>query len=113
MTHFMHLSDEPFLKIKEGKKNIELRLYDEKRSRIAVGDEIIFKRANGNETLSARVVKLHIFGTFKELYMELPLIKCGYALEEAENAAYTDMEKYYSAEEQQKYGVVGIEFELI
>lgn len=108
----MHLADEPFEKIKTGKKTVELRLYDEKRALVAVGDKIVFQRRNGDEKLSAVVVNLHIFNSFRELYMVLPLIKCGYDIENIENAKYTDMEKYYSREEQEKYGVVGIEFEL-
>ena len=34
--------DKVYEQIKTGKKNIELRLYDEKRRKIAVGDKIIF-----------------------------------------------------------------------
>ena len=113
MTHYMHLADEPFIKIKEGKKNIELRLFDEKRALISPGDEIVFSCRNSDEMVSARVTNLHIFDSFRELYMVLPLIKCGYDPAEVGNATYTDMDKYYSAEQQEKYGVVGIEFDLI
>ncbi len=31
MLHFMHLAEEPFNWIKEGKKKVEVRLYDEKK----------------------------------------------------------------------------------
>jgi ASC-1-like (ASCH) protein len=42
MKHEMRLHDGPFKLIKAGSKTIELRLYDEKRQEIKVGDEIEF-----------------------------------------------------------------------
>ena len=42
MTHNMQLKPEPFAMIKDGTKTIELRLYDEKRRNIKVGDRIVF-----------------------------------------------------------------------
>lgn len=42
-------------------------------------------------------------------YQSLPLLKCGYTTENMDEAAPSDMEQYYSVEEQKKYGVVGIE----
>ena len=44
MTHYMMLSGEPFYKTAEGKKKIELRLFDEKRKKISVGDILVFER---------------------------------------------------------------------
>ena len=111
MIHRMHLKDSPFDKIKHGKKTIELRLYDEKRKKISVGDIIEFEK--DDEKLSARVVRLHLFSSFAQLYENLPLEKCGYSEKELEGASYTDMEQYYSPDEQKNFGVVGIEFVLI
>ena len=42
MKHNMNLNNRPFKSIKEGTKTIELRLNDEKRSLLKVGDEIEF-----------------------------------------------------------------------
>ena len=42
MKHEMRLHDTPFKMIQAGTKTIELRLYDEKRQQIQVGDEIEF-----------------------------------------------------------------------
>ena len=41
MIHEMRLNNEPFNKIKEGTKTVELRLLDEKRKTLRVGDKII------------------------------------------------------------------------
>jgi len=108
-THEMKLHTSPFEKIKSGVKNIELRLFDEKRQKIRIGDNIIFTNTVNGEKMCATVRKLHLFGSFEELYKSLPLLQCGYTAEDIDTAQPSDMERYYSAEEQKKYGVVGIE----
>ena len=62
--------------------------------------------------MDATVAKLHCFESFEALYQSLPLLKCGYTAEDINNAHPSDMEVYYSAEQQKKYGVVGIELFL-
>ena len=110
--HKMKLNSAPFEMIKSGVKTIELRLYDEKRQQLKAGDKIVFTNNATGETLNARIVKLHRFDTFEELYSSLPLLQCGYTAEEIEKASAADMEQYYSVEQQKKYGVVGIEIAL-
>ncbi len=108
MTHDMKLNDSPFSKIKNGTKNIELRLYDEKRRKISAGDSICFHAQNG-DTITATVAALHLFNSFEELYAALPLDKCGYTADTLAAASPDDMLRYYSKEQIKKYGVVGIE----
>ena len=43
MKHNMRLNHDPFVLIEKGSKTIELRLNDEKRSKIKVGDTIVFE----------------------------------------------------------------------
>lgn len=89
MTHSMKLKDNPFNKIASGEKTIELRLYDEKRKRIKVGDRIEFtKISHPDKKLITEVIALHLFSSFKELYSALPLEKCGYGMEELKNASF-------------------------
>ena len=110
--HHMKLQPEPFEKIKSGEKTIELRLYDEKRQKIKPGDRIVFTNTATGETCTKRVVKLHRFDSFAQLYEALPLLQCGYTVEDVDKAHPSDMEAYYSVEEQKKYGVVGIEIQV-
>ena len=112
IIHHMKLNPEPFGMIKSGKKTIELRLFDEKRQKIKAGDTIVFTNTDTGETLSAKVIKLHCFASFEELYQSLPLLQCGYTEEDVAQASPEDMQQYYSSEEQKKYGVVGIEIAL-
>ena len=112
MTHNMNLNPEPFAMIKAGFKTIELRLWDEKRQGIQIGDTIVFQHTETGELLSATVLKLHIFKTFAELYQSLDLLHCGYTPEDVESADPSDMSQYYPPEVQQKHGVVGIELHI-
>lgn len=113
MIHTMKLKPSPFEKIKAGTKTIELRLYDEKRKLISVGDTIEFVNTdNGEECIFTTVEELYLFDSFAQLYRELPLTECGYSEEELPAASYRDMELYYSAEEQSRCGVVGIRISL-
>lgn len=113
MKHKMKLRPQPFNMIRSGQKTYELRLYDEKRQRVEVNDEIEFSCLDGNETpFVVRVIALHLFKNFGELYATLPLLKCGYTKETIDTASPEDMNQYYSLEEQAQYGVVGIEIKL-
>jgi len=112
MLHHMKLNPEPFYQMRKGAKTIELRLYDPKRQRIKVGDQIEFSNTQDKmEKFRVDVTALHLFASFSELYRTLPLKACGYTDET--KADPSDMNQYYSLEEQRKYGVVGIEVELV
>ncbi len=113
MKHTMKLHERPYKLIMNGIKTIELRLYDDKRKGISVGDEIEFVNSTKPESsLSCTVVALHRFSSFEELYKKLPLLKCGYTREDIASASPKDMDLYYSKEEQNACGVIGIEVEL-
>lgn len=108
MLHYMKLNPEPFRKISEGIKTIELRLYDEKRQKIRAGNFIEFSDINNPEDkITVKVTAFHCYENFEELYKSLPMTKCGY--ENEADAEASDMEKFYSREKQAEYGVVGIE----
>lgn len=114
MEHTMRLNPAPFLLIQSREKTIELRLCDEKRQRIQVGDTILFThRDDAAKGLYAKVLALHIFPSFQELYDALQLAKCGYTLQTLPYAKASDMEEYYPKEEQKRFGVVGIEICLL
>ena len=108
-VHTMRLKPTPFAMIASGQKTVELRLNDEKRRLVSVGDEIIFSRTDREAILRCRVIALHPFSSFAELYRAFPPTVLGYTAEESDSASPTDMDAYYSKEEQAKYGVLGIE----
>lgn len=111
MKYEMKLQDNPFCKIKNGTKTIEMRLNDEKRQQLKVGDTIEFTNRTTSEKILVKIVALHHFKNFEELYKNFNKITLGY--EENEIASPLDMEKYYKKEEQELYGVLGIEIQKI
>ena len=107
----LHLNNEPFKSIKSGNKTIEMRLFDEKRRKLKKDNIIEFINRVDEEVLYAKIIDLHIFKNFKELYNNFDKICLGYEINEIANP--NDMNKYYFIEEQEKYGVVGIVIKLI
>lgn len=106
----MRLAPNPFEMIKSGDKVYELRLYDEKRRLIKVGDVIRFTQTESGETMSCTVTAVLQFKNFNELYAALPHDEIGYLPHE--KADPSDMNAYYSDEEIAKYGVVAIKLDL-
>ena len=109
MFHYMNLVPSAFSKIADGSKTIELRLNDEKRQRINPQDTVVFNCLEAKDIITTQVSRLHKFSDFEELYKTLPLEKCGYTVAELDTAHYTDMEQYYTKEQIEKYGALGIE----
>lgn len=82
-----------------------------KKKLIKIGDIINFTNRKTNEDLKTRVVNLYYYNNFEELFKNFNKISLGY--DENEVANSSDLELYYSKDEQLKYGVVGIEIKLI
>ncbi len=113
MEMICHLHPDIFKLIENGDKDVEIRLNDEKRQQLKIGDKIIFlKRPLEDEKIEAVVKDLKYFNNFLEVveYYEMKRIhKPDLTKEEYIN----DMERFYSAEEQSELGVVAIEYEKV
>src|SRR5690349_1770445 len=110
MNHVMKLHPKPFSLIAAGKKTIEMRLLDEKRQQIKVGDTITFlKRPDLKEQIETNVIDLHRFHTFLELVNAFPMSKFGYPQAQDRTEFASGMGKYYSKQDEEQYGMVGIE----
>lgn len=111
MIHEMRLHELPFNQIKDGTKTIESRLNDDKRRLLKVGDVVKFlKRPEMKESAMAKIVGLHFHKTFQELFESFPPESFGgIAMEDLVESIY----KYYSKDDEEKFGAVGIEFRLI
>ena len=92
---------------RDRQKTVELRLYDEKRRKIAPEDIIAFTNVADGRKISVRVRAVRVFSDFYELYPFYDKAAIGYR--EDEQAKPCDMEKYYSPEDISKYGVCAIE----
>jgi ASC-1-like (ASCH) protein len=109
----MKLQEGPFERIKSGKKILELRLFDEKRQLIKVGDEIEFsKLPELSEKVIVKVTGLLIYENFADLIQDLPASYLGYK-ESDKDYLKGSMYEIYTKEEEEKYGVLGIRIKLI
>ena len=109
-THQLKLATEPFNAIISGNKTIESRLYDAKRQKIQIGDRIIFtNRDNSEQTVTAEVVGLLRYATFRDLFSHNNPRKFG-----GDNVEWLEnqISEFYSIEDQKIYGVIGIEFRV-
>ena len=109
----IHLDEDIFNVVKNGTKTVEVRLYDEKRKNIKVGDKLTFlKRPLDLETIDVVVTKLEIFDSFNSLVDKYDM-KDIY-LENASREDYLKlMERFYSKEDEMKYGVLAISYEVM
>ena len=108
-THEMRLSVLPFSQIARGEKVYEVRLLDEKRRALSVGDEILFRERGTDASLRARIRALLPFSSFRDAFAALPLPKLGFP----EGADPALMYAYYTPKEEAKWGVLVIEISLL
>jgi len=105
--HTMKVQTKYYNLLKTGQKTIELRLYDEKRQLIHIGDTILFSDlSNQTDNFSATVLNLHKAQNFDDLCSKISPIQAGFSSKEE---LLQTMTTFYSPENQQKYGVIGIE----
>jgi len=109
MIYDMRLNDVEFERLEMGKKLIEVRIKDEKRSKLKIGDYILFhKKSNLNRVFKIKIKKITEFDTFRNLYNFYDIKKFGHDdldIEEILNRIYL----IYTPE-QEHYGVLAIEF---
>lgn len=110
VAHRMSLYPSAFELIDNGIKKVEMRLNDEKRQKLAVGDLIIFTNTETRKEILTEITGLKSFKTFDELYSSYEKTVIGYKKNEVANPK--DMLNYYSKEQIIKYGVLAIEIKL-
>lgn len=108
MKHKMKLLERPFNEILDGSKEVEFRLYDDKRQEIKIGDTIEFsKLPDLIEKLNVEVIDLYQYPTFKEL-----LVFLGYNGEDLDKRLQ-GMYSIYTPEQEKTYGVLGIKIKKL
>jgi len=72
MLHQMGLYGEYFHAIKEGRKTVKVRLNNDKRRKIKVGDTIEFvKIPQQDEDQKVQVINLNTYDTFENMYIDI------------------------------------------
>lgn len=113
MNHVMKLKSRYFDYMKNGTKRIEIRLNDEKRKLIKVGDTITFlKEPELTDKLNTKVIELLKYDNFDDMFNDIDislLADKSMSKEELINV----LEEFYTKEKQKEYGVLGIRIELL
>ncbi len=107
----MGLAPEYYEKLLSGEKDIKVRLYDEKRRAVKVGDEIDFTLHGTSDFIKAEVIGLRSYSTLLELYSREPRKRCGMGDMPVEKIIEI-MRAFYPCEEERRYGAVAIEIKL-
>ena len=109
--HTMKVQTKYYNLLKSGSKTIELRLWDEKRQQIKVGDQITFSDLSDlNDTFVAEVLALHHAPNFDTLCTTIQPIQAGFSTKED---LINCLQEFYTSDAQKQYGVVGIEIKKI
>ena len=94
--------------IKKGTKTVEVRLNDEKRRKIKVGDTIEFiKVPEQNDILKVEVIELREYETFEKMYEDIPFknFDCeGWTMQEMLDGTY----EIYSLKQEMEWGTLAI-----
>ena len=113
MEHEMKLQPEYYNFILNGTKRIEIRLFDEKRQQIKIGDTIkILKEPELNESFNVKVIGLLRYNTFEDMFKDFDIsVLSDSSMTKEELIAV--LEQFYTKEKQKQYGVLGIRIELL
>lgn len=113
MEHELKLQPRYYEYILSGTKDIEIRLYDEKRQKINIGDIIILKKEPElNESFKVRVVGLLRYENFDGLFNDFTIDRLAdKSMKKSE--LLEELEKFYTKEKQKEYGVLGIRIEKV
>ncbi len=114
MNHTMKLTSDPFERIAKDIKLIEVRLFDDKKKKIEIGDTITFiELSNLKKFVKVEVIGLSKFNDFKTLFSVFGTNPFGHKKSTSINEQVKSMSKVYSKENEKKFGVLGIHIKLI
>ena len=113
MKHEMKLQQKYDDFIKNGTNRIEIRLFDEKRQKIKIGDTIKFlKEDNQDESFEVKVIGLLRYNSFEDMFKDFDISVLS-DKSMTKDELISVLEKFYTKEKQEKYGVLGIRIELL
>ncbi|QVI34414.1 isomerase [Lacticaseibacillus chiayiensis] len=104
----MGLMHDQFELVREGSKTIEIRLNDQKRQQLRVGDLIVFEDLVTQQQMSKRVAKLEKFASFAQLYDHYQGTSVGSAPTDSVAKMVSDTYRIYSKQQEVEYGVLAI-----
>jgi len=111
MHHTMKLAETPYRKIEMGLKTIESRLFDEKRQSLNLGDTIQFQCSSDlSSKCTTKVIALLRYPSFEMLMNDFPASAFG---GENTRELLEGIHTYYTSQEEEQFGVLGIKIKLL
>jgi ASC-1-like (ASCH) protein len=112
MLYQMKLHEESFGRVQSGQKTLELRVFDEKRQRLNLGDRVEFANAADlSQTVRTEIVGLLRYNALSDLIDDMPAAYLGFE-ENEKRYIKESMFEIYTPEEEKQYGVLGIRIRL-
>ena len=110
--HEMKLQERFYNYILKGTKRIEIRLNDEKRQKIKIGDTIKFlKEPELKESFIVKIVDLYRYNSFDEMFKDFDIsLLADKSMTKKE--LINVLEEFYTKEKQTKYGILGIRIKI-
>jgi len=112
MEYNMGLQEKYFNDIKYGTKKIEIRLNDEKRKLLNIGDTLYFLlEPDRKKNVKSKIVSLTRYNNFEDAVNNIPIEYLA-SINDLKEEYLNDLNKYYSKDDQEKFGVLAIEIEM-
>lgn len=109
----MRLDAGPFGQVKSGAKRFEIRLNDEKRRLLAVGDRVTFwNKDEPADEVTLTVADLIVRPNFIELFRAAAPELGGWPHGTTSEEAAADMRKFYEDADERRWGAVAIRLTL-
>ena len=103
----MHLTPEHFELMESNDKCVELRLHDEKRATMKIGDCVTFIKEGSKKSFTRTIINILEADSFDSLLDMFETTECiGFPSSEV---ALRKLAEFYSSADEQKYGVLGIQ----
>ncbi|MBQ7847802.1 MAG: ASCH domain-containing protein [Clostridia bacterium] len=113
IVHEMRLKSPFFEAVRDGRKTVEMRLWDEKRRKIKAGDRIVFShQEKPSPSFGVRVQEVSVYPSFLELAKAFEPAALGFPAYTPEQIAH-EMRGIYGQEQEARNGVAAIEIQIL
>ena len=110
MKHFMRLQSRYFIMMRDRIKTVELRLFDEKRQRIKIKDEIEFSDIDTGDKLLTVVNNITTASTFDELCSLIDMKQTGFS---DKISLLTEIKNIYPETKTDKYKAAAFTIKIV
>ena len=104
----MGLAHDQFLLVQARTKTIEIRLNDQKRPQLVVGEQMVFEDLATQQQVTKKGTQLEKFGTISQLYQQYQGTAVGSAPTDSVAKMVADTYRIYTPQQEKKHGVLAL-----